>query len=64
MRGGPAWHGLSRFGLFPFALFLTAAAPPLADAKAYVVSIYRDIPGDFDDSRIRYSSRLGGTYPT
>ena len=43
------------FGLAPLLFCLTAASPRLADAEAYVVDIYRQIPGGFD----YYTSRLG-----
>ena len=59
MKSAGAWLRLSVLGSASFPLVATTAAPPLADAKAYVVSIYRQIPGHFDDSRVRYSSKLG-----
>ena len=51
----PAFVGL----LAPLAC-LAAAAPPLSDAKAYVVGIYRQIPGGFDYHKGHYADRLGG----
>ncbi|WP_116091073.1 DUF3828 domain-containing protein [Sphingomonas crusticola] len=43
----------------PLLLCLAAAAPPLANAEAYVIGIYRQIPGDFNFRMVRYSSKLG-----
>ena len=59
MKRAGAWLRLSVLGSASFALVATAAAPPLADAKAYVISIYRQIPGHFDYGRVHYSSTLG-----
>lgn len=48
------------FGLLSLLVCLAAAAPPLSDAKAYVIGIYRQIPENFDYHTVRYAARLGG----